>query len=309
MNLIKRLEERELIKKDRAPSWLSTNTIYLTTMGSVAYGVANYESGDLSDFDVYGVCVPQKGVVFPHLEGEILGFGRQVKRFEQWQVHHVFDPDALAGKGRMYDFSVYNIVKYFTLLMENNPNIIDSIFTPQDCVLHITQVGNMIRENRNLFLHKGCWHKFKGYAYSQVHKMSSKSPEGKRVEIRDRFGYDVKFAYHVVRLLNEVEQILTEGTLDLRRNNEQLKSIRRGEWKEEDIVRYFNDKERQLEELYHNSKLPWGPDEPAIKQLLLNCLEQHYGSLTDADIVQPEKHLQGLRDIRKILDNLNIRGQ
>jgi hypothetical protein len=30
----------------------------------------------------------------------------------------------------------------------------------------------------------------------------------------------VKFAYHVVRLIGEVEQILTEGDIDLRRNRE-----------------------------------------------------------------------------------------
>jgi hypothetical protein len=33
----------------------------------------------------------QKYVVFPHLNGEILGFGHHVERFEQWQKHHVKD--------------------------------------------------------------------------------------------------------------------------------------------------------------------------------------------------------------------------
>ena len=44
-----------------------------------------------------------------------------------------------------------------------------------------------------------------------------------------KHGYSTKFAYHIVRLLNEVEQILTEHDLDLERNREQLKSIRRGD--------------------------------------------------------------------------------
>ena len=29
-------------------------------------------------------------------------------------------------------------------------------------------VGNLVREKRKLFLHKGAWPKFKGYAYSQL---------------------------------------------------------------------------------------------------------------------------------------------
>jgi len=50
------------------------------------------------------------------------------------------------------------------LAMKNNPNIIDSLFTPQFCVLHTTKVGNMVRDARRSFLHKGAWHRFKGYA-------------------------------------------------------------------------------------------------------------------------------------------------
>ena len=66
--------------------------------------------------------------------------------------------------------------------------MIDSLFTPHECVLHITQVGTMVREARHLFLHKGCWPKFKGYAYAQLHKMRGKKPIGKRLEIREELG-------------------------------------------------------------------------------------------------------------------------
>lgn len=40
-----------------------------------------------------------------------------------------------------------------------------------------------------------------------------------------------------------------------------------------------------------------------IKELLLNCLEQHYGSLENC-IVSPEKNTQALQEIQKILDGL-----
>jgi predicted nucleotidyltransferase len=288
------------------PSFLVTNTAYLTTMGSYAYGTNDAsDKMKVSDFDVYGFCLPPKEVVFPHLAGEIFGFGRQQKRFEQFEAHHVFDQDALGGKGREYDFAIFNIVKYFTLVMENNPNCIDSLFTPQECVLHITAVGNMVRDNRKIFLHKGCWPRFKGYAYSQLHKMTTKDPKGKRKEYRDKFGFDVKFGMHTVRLLSEVEMILTEGDLDLRRNNEQLKAIRRGEVPEEEIRRWASDKEKQLERLYADSKLPWGPDEGKIKDLLLACLEHHYGNLEKA-ITVPDRYRIALVNIKQILENNGI---
>lgn len=292
--LLTKLRDKQLICP---PSWLPENTHYLTIMGSFAYGV----SSDTSDMDIYGFCMPPKHMVFPHLNGDIVGFGRQIQRFEQWQEHHVKDPSEMKGHGREYDLQVFSVVKYFQLCLENNPNMIDSLFTPINCVLHATLVANMIRERRKIFLHKGCWHKFKGYAFAQVHKMKTKDPEGKRKEIRDKYGYDVKFAYHVVRLINEVEQILTTGDLDLQRDNEQLKAIRRGEWSEQQIVDWFTRREAELNKVYDESKLPHGPDEPAIKKLLLECLEAHYGSL-DKCVVQTDRATQALREISAVIE-------
>lgn len=117
--------------------------------------------------------------------------------------------------------------------------------------------------------------------------------------------YDSKFAYHVVRLLNEVEMILSEGTLDLQRNREQLKSIRRGDWSEQDILDYFSKKELGLEELYQSSKLRYAPDEEAIKALLLNCLEHHYGSL-DKCVVKVGVAESYLDEISTIVDKWRI---
>ncbi len=95
-------------------------------------------------------------------------------------------------------------------------------------------------------------------------------------------GTDTKFAYHVIRLALEGEQILMEHDLDIERNAEILKAVRRGDWSEEKLRSWFDAKEKHLEELYTKSTLRHSPDEEAIKDLLMNCLEQHYGSLDQA---------------------------
>lgn len=291
MSVIQKLHKKGLIKP---PSFVVGGTMYETIMGSVAYGV----SSDTSDMDIYGFCIPPKDMVFPHLRGEILGFGNQTQRFEQYQQHHVIEKDTR----KEYDLNIYSVVKYFQLCMENNPNMIDSMFTPANCVLHSTKISDHMRDNRKKFLHKGAWHKFKGYAYSQMHKMKIKEPDvtSKRYESIVKFGYDVKFAYHVVRLLNEVEQILIEGDLDLMKNNEQLKSIRRGEWSMEQIEQYFVNKEKSLEEAYVNSKLQHKPNEAEIKAILLETLEEYYGSL-DGAIQSADHYKELLRQIQTIV--------
>jgi uncharacterized protein len=176
------------------PKWMPPQVAYETMMGSVAYGV----SSDTSDVDVYGFCIPTKEDLFPHLRGEILGFGEMKhgnNRFNVYQEHHIKD----VGAQKEYDLQIYNIVDYFQLVMENNPNMLDSLFTPQWCVLHSTKVGQMVRENRKMFIHRGSWHTFKGYSYSNLHKGRNKLKTKEMTDIlsferEHNIPHDVSFA-------------------------------------------------------------------------------------------------------------------
>lgn len=112
--------------------------------------------------------------------------------------------------------------------------------------------------------------------HTVYHQLAQQRPRDVAVK---RFSMDVKLAYHIVRLLGEVEQIMIEHDLDITRNREQLKAIRRGEWTLEYLHEWFDAKERALEEVYTTSTLRPTPDEAAIRALLLDCLEHHYGSL------------------------------
>jgi len=340
-SLIDKLMKKELINP---PSHMKNNVQYEVLMGSVAYGCSN----DTSDMDIYGFTIPYKDMIFPHLAGHIQGFGRQIKKFDQFQMHHIKDKE----EKKEYDLSIYNIVKYFQLCMDNNPNMIDSLFVPRRCILHSTQLGEHVRENRRMFLHKGSFFKLKGYSFSQLHKMESKSVisfinQCKELnidpltfnieEIKDKFsldydsevryaiklyneitkngqitkrlpsimkyGFDLKFGYHIVRLLNQCEQILIEHDLDLERNREQLKAIRRGDWTKDQIIEYFNMKEKSLEELYTKSTLQHSPNEDKIKTLLLECLEIHFGSLDNAIHVN-SKVLDYTNEILRIAEKL-----
>lgn len=291
-------------------------------MGSVAYGASDASS----DIDIYGFCMPPKNILFPYSMGYIYGFGSTPERFEQFQKHHIHDISC----DKEYDMSIYNVVKYFQLCMENNPNMVDSLFVPTRCILHSNSIGNHVRQNRHKFLSKKVYHSFKGYAFSQLHKMKDKyavrfvelckkfnvdvyddlktilaaipkdptydnyisevvslvgkletnGKRSKRLATIAKHGYDVKYAYHILRLLDECEQILETGDLDLTRSREQMKAIRRGDWMQEQVVEYFDTKNAYLEKLYGETKaVPYAPDEDAIRTVLTECIEMHYGSV------------------------------
>lgn len=274
------------------PSWLPHNVHYMTYMGSIAYGVNTPDS----DFDVYGYCIPPKDYIFQNI---IYGFDKP-KEFKQWEQQHVIH------KEREYDFTIRNMVDYFKSCMEGNPNMIDSLFTPLNCVIKITSIGNLVRENRKLFLSKKLLSKMKGYAYGQLADMkrSKPSPDSKRKVLFEKFGFDTKAAYNVVRLLSQIEQILVEEDLVLDEvgRREHMKAIRRGEVPQEEIVEWAKSKEKQLETIYANSKLPNVPRKDEIRSLLVQCLDIHYGSIP---VIQDEYKLI-LSKIKEITDKVSL---
>lgn len=291
--LTKKLVSLDLIKP---PRFVAENVHYETLMGSQAYGV----SSDSSDSDVYGFCIPPRDVVFPHLAGVVPGWDQNVPTFNDFQQHHI----DLPNERKSYDLTIYSIVRYFRLCADGNPNMVDSLFTPAHCILFMTPVGQRVREQRKLFLSKKCWHTFKGYAFAQMSKIRTRTDpksEARQKSIREH-GYDVKYAYHLVRLLNEVEQILLEGDLDLLRGNDQLKAIRKGDWPLDAVFAHFDERTKTLEKLYPESNaVPHGPPEEALKELLLECLEHHYGSLAKV-VERPNREKVMLEKIRQVLD-------
>lgn len=303
-NYVKELHQKGLISP--SVESMSDRMHYLTIMGSVAYGVSN----KTSDMDLYGWYIPPKEIVFPHTAGEVLGFGK-LKHPHKWtgelnyQHHHIKEADS----EKEYDLNIYGIIDYFQLAMENNPNMLNSLFTPESCVVYMTKIGKMVKDKRKIFLHRGSFHTYKGMTYSQLKLLQRSNYEGKKKIAKEQYGYDPKSAYQIVLHLNLVEQILIEGDLDLQRNREQLKSIRAGDWSEEQVVDYAQKKIPELETLYSKCTLPWGPEhdglQDRVKQLLFECLEEEYGSLSKAvGLANPDAALLALKEINSIVKKL-----
>lgn len=260
MSVVRKLKSKKLI---HPPREFVADTSYEVITGSFSYGV----SGDTSDMDVFAVCVPDAEVVFPHLAGYIPGFGPNPYSFEVYQKHHIED-----GK-KEYDVCVMGIVKFFHLAADNNPNMIDALFVPERCVVHSDDIGKHMRGHRRLFLSKRCFVKMKGYAFSELKQITESA--------KSETNYNLKSAYHVVRLLNQAEQIMVEGDLDLESSREQLKAIRRGEWRLSELKNWFYEKELALTSIHAtNDTVPLRVDYGKLRSVLMECLEMKFGSLS-----------------------------
>lgn len=127
-----------------------------------------------------------------------------------------------------------------------------------------------------------------------------------RFEIIKSHNFDIKFAYHIIRLFDEVEQIMLENDLDLQRAREAMKSVRRGDWTAEEVRNWAMEKEKALEVAYTNCKLPERPPEKPLHDLLLRCLEEHYGSL-DSCLTQIDWAVDGLKEVDQLLEKFRTR--
>jgi hypothetical protein len=68
------------------------------------------------------------------------------------------------------DIVIYELRRFLELLSVNNPNILELLNTPEDCVIYKDPIFDLILENRDKFITKQCANSFAGYAYSQISK-------------------------------------------------------------------------------------------------------------------------------------------
>lgn len=270
----------------------ATNTHYEVLCGSVAYNCHNQDS---SDMDVHSITIPPVEMIFPWTVegGWIPGYGDMPPKFDHFQQHHIkaFEKD--------YDVAIYSIVKFFDLSADNNPNMLDMLWVPEHCILHIDDIGHTIRKNRKNFLHKGSFHRFRGYSHQQWKRLENST----RTDLIERFGYDTKALYHVIRLILQCEQILEQHDMDFSANSDFLKSIRNGVMTLDEAKDWYKRKEEYLDRLYTESTLRHKPDRDFLKKILLSCLEIKYGSLSNILKVSESENSRKLEEIKRIINS------
>ena len=317
MSIVQKLYDRGYLAHS-IPEYVAINSVYEVIMGSQAYG-ANLTVS--SDVDVYCIFLPKKEQLFPNLSGLIWCF-------DDFPEQQTYQKAAIKPENETveYDVTFYPITTFFKLAREANPNIIDSLFVQFEDVRKLTQnVGSLIRDNRKLFLSKKVYHKFRGYAYSQLSKVRTiLTDESKEISLLDFYktvkkdslttlreefnltGTDWKFVYHVVRLLLECQQILEEGDLSLKRNSDFLKHIRQGGMTLQEILFWVSEQEKRLEVAYTNSQLQASCDKVKIRELLLNCLEAHYGSLDKVIYIPRHDTDNFLTELKELFVKYNL---
>lgn len=128
----------------KANEHLGKHVILLGLAGSYSYG-ANIET---SDIDLRGITLNQKS--------DLLG----LTQFEQYVDENT-------------DSVIYAFNKIITLLLSCNPNTIELLGMNPEHYLYLNDIGQMLLDNRKLFLSRRAINSFGGYADAQLRRLQN----------------------------------------------------------------------------------------------------------------------------------------
>ncbi len=254
------------IPKDITTNYPELNewSILCAYRGSIAHGLYIPSNDPLSvdDKDVMSICIPSVDYYYG-LKNYGSNGTREIKQ-DEW------------------DIVVYEVRKFLKLLSVGNPNVLMLLWLKPNYYLKITYAGQLILDNRQLFVGKHVYKSFAGYSYGQLHRMTHQAFNGhmgaKRKSLVEQFGYDTKNASHLIRLLRMCIEFLTDGELYVLRDMDasQLLEIKKGEWTLEQVKSEADRLFKLAEEAYVRSSLPKQPDFKKINDLSIEIINEWF---------------------------------
>jgi len=227
--------------------------IHLFVGGSELHGA---KVKDTDDLDIYGT----------YLEPPELVIGLDRSDFYVWSTA---DNERRNGPNDI-DVCLYSLRKWAGLAAKGNPTALHFLFAAN----YSTRPGpwEEVLRSKDLLLSRTAARQFRGFADSQVRRVQGigTGKKGQRHEFIDAYGYDVKAAMHVIRLLNEGIELMRSGTITLPRPEKDLLiTIRTGQYGSlERVLHLANELFLELDKAELRSDLPETVDRAAISRLI-----------------------------------------
>lgn len=238
-------------------------TILKCVVGSSAHGL-HLDDG-LEDRDEMGVCIEPIEVA--------MGTGAP---FEQYIYRSAAEREGrhdAPSIGGDLDLVIYSLRKFARLALGGNPTVLMVLFAP-DFVGDAR--GHQLRELAPAFASRVAGKKFLGYLQSQKQRMLGERGNGghgrPRSQLTAKFGYDTKFAMHMLRLGYQGIEYLQTGKLTLPMNEPErsyLFSVRQGGFDQQSVLTRAGELDRELRDLLETSPLPDEPDTAAVDEWMI----------------------------------------
>jgi hypothetical protein len=206
-----------------------------------------------------------------------------LRRFEQYEYHTAWErPGGLrnrSGHGDL-DETVYSARKWMRLALNGNPTVLLPLFVPESEIVTINDLGRELRGLAPAIISRQAGERFAGYLHAQRRGMLSREGKGRDVTRPDlvaRYGWDVKYGGHMVRLGYQGIELLETGRITLPMPEPQLsrvRAIRTGQVPMAEALHIAAQCEARLRELIDSSPLRAEPDRDAADAWLVSAYQR-----------------------------------
>lgn len=259
------MNDHEPLLQEIAAHWTQPfsfrdSCVALLEIGSHSHGthIPPEDPNGIDDRDVLAVVIPPPQYVYG------------LHRFQHAEI-----------KQGSLDCVVYSYDKYINLLLKSNPNVLGTLWMDWGRQYKIQVPWTALSDSRRIFSSKLAYPAFIGYAKSQLHRMTHNACAGymgaKRKALVEKFGYDVKNAAHLIRLLRMAVGFLEHEVVEVDRSGldaGMLKDIKSGAWSlemvQEEAAFQFAEAERWLARTY----LPERPDTQEAERIMMDSYQQ-----------------------------------
>jgi uncharacterized protein len=242
--------------------------ILRTVVGSGVHGIA---IAGTDDHDEMGV--------FIEPAARVIGVRPAMDHY----VYRTQPEGARSGPGDT-DLVMYSLRRYLSLAIKGNPTVLLPLFAPAESVVVLTPLGEELRALASALLSQSAGHRFLGYMAGQRRRLlGANGGLPNRPELVARYGYDVKYAAHALRLAYQGLEIVRDGRLTLPmpgHERERVLRVKRGDVpRMEDVLDEIASVESTVERLLASGRtpLPPEPDRDTISAWSVQAHRLHWG--------------------------------
>lgn len=248
-------------------------TILRGLVGSTVHGL-NVNDG-IEDRDEMGVCIE------PLAEAMSLW-----APFEQFIYRSAAEREGRANArstGGDLDLTIYSLRKWMRLALKGNPTILLLLFTPYDQLITCDPLGAELRALLPAIISKRVQAPFLGYLQAQKQRLTGERGQKRihRPELEEMYGFDTKYAMHMLRLGFQGVELLTSGHLSLPMREPErsyLLDVRRGKVSEQECFTRAGQLEQELIDLATTSPLPEEPEEQRAEAWMLEAYQRRWAA-------------------------------
>jgi hypothetical protein len=174
------------------------------------------------------------------------------------------------------DLTIYSLRKWMRLALKGNPTILLLLFTPDDQLVYCDSLGRELRNLAPQIISRRVQGPYLGYLQAQKERLTGERGQKRihRSELEEMYGFDTKYAMHMLRLGFQGVELLTTGRLSLPMREPErsyLLDVRRGKISEQECLTQAGELERELAELEATSALPEAPAEARVEEWVLDA--------------------------------------